>query len=199
MELSTLEKIGPKTISLLNKINIFSVEDLLEYYPYRYNLIKFISINEANEDNIYYKGVRTHTALSLLVETADFNRFEKAGQFAAYLGLVPGQHDSGGHGKNCGITKTGNKHLRTLLVEAAQGFSHGRPGSKGRVLKARQAGNPPDVLEYADRANERLRRKYGRLTAMSLKRSNVAKAAVARELACFIWGMMTGRLERRLS
>ena len=165
------------------------IEELAEDDRYRENVKKLVC----------FKGVRTHTALSLLVETGDFNRFEKAGQFAAYLGLVPGQHDSGGHGKNCGITKTGNKHLRTLLVEAAQGFSHGRPGSKGRVLKARQAGNPPDVLEYADRANERLRRKYGRLTAMSLKRSNVAKAAVARELACFIWGMMTGRLERRLS
>ena len=53
MELNLLEKIGPKTVNLLNKVNVFSVEDLLEYYPYRYNFIKFVNIDEAGEDTIY--------------------------------------------------------------------------------------------------------------------------------------------------
>ena len=47
------------------------------------------------------------------------------------------------------------------------------------------------VIEYADKANERLRRKYYRLVLKNCKKTNVAKTAVARELACFIWGMMT--------
>lgn len=188
-------------------------ETLMEYLATYDRLAESIErfdarIEELAEDERYkenvrklgcFKGVRTHTALSFLAEVGDFRRFAKAGQFAAFLGLVPGQHESNGHGKPCGITKTGNVHLRTLLIEAAQGYSHGSPGSKGKVLKARQAGNPPDVIEYADRANERLRRRYGRLTLLNRKKGNVAKAAVARELACFIWGMMTGNLESRIS
>ena len=50
------------------------------------------------------------------------------------------------------------------------------------------------MIAYADKANERLRRKYYRLVLSYNKRSNVAKVAVARELACFIWGMMTGNV-----
>lgn len=60
-----------------------------------------------------------------------------------------------------------------------------------RVLAARQEGNSPAVIQYADKANERLRRKFYRLTLSNGKNANVAKTAIARELACFIWGMMT--------
>lgn len=61
-------------------------------------------------------------------------------------------------------------------------------------MKQRQSGNAPEVIAYADRANERLRRKYYKMVLGQNKRSNVAKTAVARELACFIWGMMTGNI-----
>ena len=81
-----------------------------------------------------------------------------------------------------------------LLVEAAQGFSRGQVGYKSVALKQRQAGNEPEVIAYADRANERLRRKYYKMVLGQNKRSNEAKTAVARELACFIWGMMTGNI-----
>ena len=50
------------------------------------------------------------------------------------------------------------------------------------------------MIAYADKANERLRRKYYRLVLSYNKWSNVAKVAIARELACFIWGMMTGNV-----
>ena len=78
-----------------------------------------------------------------------------------------------------------------LLVEAAQSYGRGQVGYKSKAMAARQAGNPPVVIEYADKANERLRRKYYRLVLKNCKKTNVAKTAVARELACFIWGMMT--------
>ena len=81
-----------------------------------------------------------------------------------------------------------------LLVEAAQSFSRGQVGYKSAALKQRQAGNAPEVIAYAARANERLRRKYYKMVLGQSKRSNVAKTAVARELACFIWGMMTGNV-----
>ena len=81
-----------------------------------------------------------------------------------------------------------------LLVEAAQNYGRGKPGYKSKQLKKRQEGNPPEVIAYADKANERLRRKYYRMVLSYNKRTNVAKVAVARELACFIWGMMTGNV-----
>ena len=136
-------------------------------------------------------GIKTHTALSIITETGDFNRFADAGHYSAYLGLVPGEDSSGESQTRLGITKAGNRHIRTLLTEAAQGYTRGRIGAKSKVLTARQEGNLPDVIQYADKANERLRRKYYRLVLKNGKKANVAKTAIARELACFIWGMMT--------
>ena len=67
-----------------------------------------------------------------------------------------------------------------LLVEAAQNYARGQVGCKSSCLVARQKGNAPAVIEYADKANERLRRKYDRLTLKNGKKANVAKTAVAR-------------------
>ena len=142
-----------------------------------------------------FLGIRTQTALSTLVEVGDFKRFASAQQFASYLGLTPGEDSSGGEQKRLGITKAGNSHVRTLLVETAQSYTRGRPGCKSKTLKARQQGNPAEIITYADKANERLRRKYYRMVLSQGKKSNVAKTAVARELACFIWGMMTGNIQ----
>lgn len=67
-----------------------------------------------------------------------------------------------------------------LLVEAAQNYARGQVGCKSSCLAARQKGNAPAVIEYAGKANERLRRKYDRLTLKNGKKANVAKTAVAR-------------------
>ena len=132
------------------------------------------------------------TALSVITEVGDFKRFANAQCFASYLGLTPGENSSGPDRNRLGITKAGNRYIRMLLMEAAQCYSHGRIGYRSKVLKKRQEGNSPAVIAYADKANERLRRRYYYLTLHKNKRCNVAKTAVARELACFIWGMMTG-------
>ena len=140
-----------------------------------------------------FLGIKTHTALSLIVETGDFIRFRKGNVYAAYLGLAPGEHSSAESGGRLGITKAGNSHLRRLLIEAAGGICKGQIGKKSKDLIARQKGNPADVIAYADKGNVRLRSKYYRLTRHGKKR-NVAVAAVARELACFVWGMMTDNI-----
>ena len=132
-------------------------------------------------------------ALSLIVETGDFMRFSKGNIYASYLGLAPGEHSSGESTGRLGITKAGNSHLRRLLIEAAEGICKGVIGHKSKALAARQNGNPEDVISYADKANIRLRSKYYRLIRHGKKR-NVAVTAIARELACFIWGMMTGNI-----
>ena len=92
------------------------------------------------------------------------------------------------------ITKAGNSHLRRLLVEAAQSYTRGAIGHKSQDLKKRQSKCSPEVIAYADKANERLRRKFYRMTLQKNINRNVAATAVARELACFIWGMNTGNI-----
>ena len=140
-----------------------------------------------------FLGIRTHTALSLIVETGDFNRFAKGNTYAAFLGLTPGEHSSSETVKRLGISKAGNRHLRTLLVEAARGICKGVIGYKSKALRSRQSGQSAEVIAYADKANTRLRSKYYRMIRHGKKR-NVAVAAVARELACFVWGMMTDNI-----
>lgn len=139
-------------------------------------------------------GVKTHTALSVLVEVGDFHRFASAEKFASYLGLVPGEDSSGDGQKRLGITKAGNHHVRMLLSEAAQCYGRGQIGFKSKDLKSRQSGNSAQVIAYADKANERLRRKFYKMVLGKGKKHNVAKIAIARELACFMWGMMTDHI-----
>lgn len=140
-----------------------------------------------------FLGIKTHTALSLLVETGDFSRFAKGNTYAAFLGLAPGECSSGEKINRTGISKAGNRHLRLLLIEAARGICKGAVGHKSKALRSRQSGNTAEVIAYADKANTRLRSKYYRMIRHG-KKKNVAVAAVARELACFIWGMMTDNI-----
>ena len=133
-----------------------------------------------------FLGISTHTALSLIVETGDFIRFAKGNIYAAYLGLTPGEHSSSTSVNRLGLSKAGNTHLRCLLVEAARSICKGAVGHKSKRLRARQIGQSAEVIAYADKANTRLRSKYYRMIRHG-KAKNVAVAAVARELACFIW------------
>lgn len=158
------------------------IEELASEEEYRENVRKLEC----------FMGIKTQTALSIITETGDFKRFPDASHYAAYLGLVPGEDSSGGDRNRLGITKAGNRHVRMLLVEAAQSFTRGQVGFKSSSLSERQKGNSPETIQYADKANERLRRKFYRMTLKNGKKANVAKTAIARELACFIWGMMTG-------
>lgn len=144
-----------------------------------------------------FLGIRTHTALSLIVETGDFERFAKGNIYAAYLGLSPGERSSSDKVNRLGITKAGNRHLRLLLVEAAGGICKGAVGHKSKDLRQRQNGNPADVIAYADKANTRMRSRYYKFIRHGKKR-NVAVAAIARELACFIWGMMTDNISMQV-
>ena len=142
-----------------------------------------------------FRGIDTHTALSLVSEIGDFSRFRTPQQFSAFLGLVPSEASSGQRELRGGITKTGNVRLRKLLVESANATLRGNVyGQKSKRLKARQAGNEVQVIAYADRANRRMHRRYNQLTSRGVH-NNKARVAVARELSCFIWGMMNDKTE----
>lgn len=131
-----------------------------------------------------FHGIETLSALVLHLEVGDFARFQRPGQLAAWLGLVPSLHQSGESETRGSITKTGSGFARRILVEAA--WHYLREPRIGVTLRDRQAGQPDHVLQIARRAQHRLYRLHQRLRARG-KPGNVAVVAVARELACFLW------------
>lgn len=133
------------------------------------------------------RGISTLSALALLAEIGDFRRFDSPRQLMAFVGLVPREYSSGGREKRGGITKTGNGHVRRLLVEAAWSYRH-RPGFGPRANAALQ-GQPASVAAYTKKAQVRLHRRFARLVGRG-KKSQLAVTAVARELCGFVWGLM---------
>ncbi len=135
-----------------------------------------------------FKGITKSGALTILSEVSDFTRFGTPNEFCSCLGLVPAEHSSGGSNPNLGITKLGNRVVRTQLIESAQSIVIGTPGRKSKRTISRQLGKPVSIISYCDRAIERLMRKYHHLLARGVPK-NKCVTAVARELACFIWGV----------
>jgi transposase len=154
--------------------------------------IKEIATSAAYKERVAqlrcFKGIDFLTALALICEVGDFARFANAQSFMSYVGLVPSEYSSGGKRKQGGITKTGNTHLRNLLIESSWHYRY--YGLPGIALKARRQGNSEIVIGYADRALRRLQIKHVRLVRGG-KNTKTATTAVARELAGFVWGMMT--------
>ena len=189
-------KLEPMYHETLNEY-IAVYEDLnarIERYDRRIEEIADEARYQENAEKLgCFLGIRTHTALSLIVETGDFRRFAKGNTYAAFLGLAPGERSSSTNVNRLGISKGGNTHLRCLLIEAAKGICKGTIGHKSKELRSRQRGQSAEVIAYADKANRRLRSKYYRMIRYG-KKKNIAVTAVARELACFIWGMMTGNI-----
>lgn len=133
-----------------------------------------------------FRGIDTVTAMTLVAELHDFMRFESPRSLMAYLGLVPSEHSSGDKQHRGEITKTGNRHVRRLLIEAAWQYRH-RPGT--RTLIKRRQGQPPRVIAIADRAMHRLYRRFNRMQARGKARPKVV-VAVARELTGFVWAAL---------
>ena len=137
------------------------------------------------------RGVDTVTAMTVLAELHDFRRFTSPRELMSFLGLTPSEHTSSSHVRRGSITKAGNSHVRRLLVEAAWNYRH-RP-SVSIYMKRRRKGQPAKVLAIADRAQERLYRRYYKLSEGYRKPHNVVAVAVARELVGFIWAVLQHR------
>lgn len=135
-----------------------------------------------------FRGIAVHTALGLLAEIGDFHRFSHPRELMSYLGLVPSEYSSGEQQHRGHITKTGNRHARRLLVEAAWHYQHTARLSKR--LAASREHVPPAVFARAWQAQVRLHHRHRALTSHG-KRPTVANVAVARELCGFIWAAMT--------
>lgn len=133
------------------------------------------------------RGIQTLTAMTLISELVDLRRFTHPREVMAFIGLVPSERSSGGRERRGSITKTGNSHVRRVLLEAAWHYRHPYRGG-GKAVVRRRKGQPPEVVEIARKAELRLHRKYFRLVLKG-KRTPVAATAVARELAGFVWAV----------
>ena len=118
-----------------------------------------------------FRGIDDLTALTIAVELGDARRFASAPRVMAFTGLVPSEYSSGATQARGRITKTGNAHLRRVLVESAWHYRH-HP-FLGRALRLRQRGAPAAVIAQAWHAQHRLHRRYRRLAARG-KASNTS-------------------------
>jgi transposase len=132
------------------------------------------------------RGVQLLTAAITVAEIGDLRRFTSPPQLMAYLGLVPSEHSSGEKQRRGGITKTGNSHVRRVLVEAA--WTYRFPARKTRTLQQRAEQCDEKVQAIAWDAQKRLCYRYRHLTDGG-KLKVQACTAVARELAGFIWAI----------
>jgi transposase len=134
-----------------------------------------------------YRGVTDMGALSLAAEVCDWRRFPRATSLMGFCGLVPSEYSSGEAKRRGSITKAGNTHLRSLLVEAAWAYQH-RP-FVGPGIRARQGRCPQDTIARSWHAQLHLCGKFRRLSARKNSRKLVV-TAVARELTGFLWAEM---------
>jgi len=132
------------------------------------------------------RGMALVNAATLIAELGDLSRFANPRQLMAYLGLVPSEHSSGASVRRGGLTKAGNSAARRLLIEAAWCYCF--PARVSRELLLRQEEQPKPIREIAWKAQLRLCTRYRKL-ARSGKPANVVTAAIARELAGFIWAI----------
>jgi transposase len=132
------------------------------------------------------RGIAKISAVTVVAELGEVSRFEKPRQLMGYSGTVSSEHSSGERTRRGGITKTGNAHLRRIVIEAAWAYRH-RPGI-GATLRTRQKTASQEVKDIAWKAQHRLHRRYIKLIAKGKIKQKVV-TAVGRELLGFIWAI----------
>jgi transposase len=132
------------------------------------------------------RGVARVAAVTIVAELGEVSRFTGARQLMGYGGIVASEHSSGESSWRGGITKTGNAHLRRVVVEAAWAYRHGP--SIGKSLQKRQAGVSAEICEIAWKAQHRLHARYRKLMARGKEKEKVV-TAIGRELLGFIWAI----------
>lgn len=135
---------------------------------------------------ISLRGVDVVTAITVLSELGDLRRFDSPRQLMAYLGLVPSEHSTGSKTQRGPITKTGNRHVRRVLVEGAWSYRH-RARMTAHMKRKNQ--NAPAIAQTISwQAQQRLCKRYRHLVE-SGKHKNQVTTAIARELSGFIWAI----------
>jgi transposase len=135
-----------------------------------------------------FRSIDTVTAVGLAVELHNFERFTSPRRLMAFVGLVPSEHSSGDTRRQGSITKTGNSHVRRLLIEAAWNYRH--LPHVASSLRRRREGQSAKLIALADRAMLRLHRRYQSMTLRGLPPQK-AVVAIARELTGFVWAALS--------
>lgn len=144
------------------------------------------SLRSVAEALMAMRGIRLVAAMTILAELGDLTRFDTPSELMAYLGVVPSEHSSGQTRRQGRITRTGNGHVRRILIEAAWNYRF--PARKTRVIERRAEQTSPQVQAIAWQAQKRLCGRYRHLTQAG-KHKNQVVTAVARELSGFIWAI----------
>lgn len=134
------------------------------------------------------RGIDTLTAVGLVAEAGDFTRFKTAEQFMSFCGLVPSERSSGESRRQGAITKAGSSHARRLLIEAA--WNGRRRPTVGYELGRRQAGQNPATIEHAWRCQQRIHRRWQRMSGRGKPHPKIV-VACSRELSGFVWAIAT--------
>jgi transposase len=132
------------------------------------------------------RGIAEISAVTIVAELGQISRFDTARQLIGYSGAVPSEDSSGKRKQRGSITKTGNAHLRRIVVEAAWSYRH-RPAI-GPRLRKRQEGVPEPIKEIALKAQVRLSKRYARLAAAGKDQRKII-TSVGREVVGFIWAI----------
>jgi transposase len=132
------------------------------------------------------RGVSLVVAVTTVAELGDLNRFDHPSQLMSFLGLVPSESSSGPRKQQGGITKSGNRHVRKVLAEAAQAYCY--PARVSRRLLKRQEGVSQELLDIAWKCQLRLCARFRRMMARGKNRNKVI-IATARELCAFMWAI----------
>jgi transposase len=132
------------------------------------------------------RGVQMITAATMVAELGDISRFANPRQLMGYLGLVPSEHSSGNSTHRGSITKTGNIHARTALVEAS--WQYRLKPRVSRIILLRQEKLPKKITDIAWKAQLRLSHRFRLLSAKGKPQQKIV-IAVARELAGFMWAI----------
>ena len=132
------------------------------------------------------RGITKVSAVTIVAEVGQLSRFPSARQFMGYSGTIPSEYSSGETVRRGGITKTGNSHLRRIVVEAAWSQRHKPIVSRERKLRLVNVN--AEVQEIAMKAMHRLYHRYTLLTAREKCKQKVI-TAVGRELLGVIWAI----------
>lgn len=130
--------------------------------------------------------MRLLVAVGVVAELGDLTRFDHPRKLMSYLGLVPSEHSSGGKRHQGAITKCGNGRARRLLIEGAHSYRY--PANISTDIQIRQEGLPKVIIDTAWQAQLRLCQRYQRMSKKG-KHYNLIMAAIAREMAAFIWAI----------
>jgi len=133
---------------------------------------------------VCYKGIKNIFAMVMITEIGDIKRFSHPRQLVSWMGMDIREYSSGGKQHRFGMTKQGNRYLRTAFVESNQRIF--RSKLIGDKLKQRRKGINPELIQIADRCMSRLTKKGSRLL-LAGKHTNKVKVACAREMVGFVW------------